>query len=136
MSCTIGISFIFLLRYVRAITLSFSNDLVHGVIIIPEVATKTFVWSLPVALSGTITTERYALPSPMTPVRKRSTPGHYPVKGKKGRCNYCHNTLHTRHESSIRCNRYDVALCIGACSSNSKAVLNFITLSKSYTHVY
>ncbi len=54
--------------------------------------------------------KRYLLPT--IPSRKRSTPKHFPTKGKKGKCHYCCKTLHVRHESSIRCTTCDVPLCL------------------------
>ncbi len=63
----------------------------------------------------------YTLPSLMIPVRKRSTPAHFPTKGKKARCHYCYNSLNIRHESSIRCTRCDVSLCIEPRQQNSQS---------------
>ncbi len=60
---------------------------------------------------------------------KRTTPTHYPIKGRKGRSSYCHNTLHIRYESSIRCNRCDVSLCIEARLRNHAS--NYITLTSN-----
>ena len=55
-----------------------------------------------------------------TPTRKRrvsdrsldSRPSHFPIKGRKGRCIYCRDVHGVRHESSVRCDECDVALCI------------------------
>ena len=122
MSCTIGISFISLLRYVASNTFVLLKRFGARSDYNSRSGYKDFRLELARCLIGNYNDrKRYALPSPMTPVRKRSTPAHYPVKGKKGRCNYCHNILHTRHESSIRCNRCDVALCIEARSNSSKS---------------
>ena len=41
-----------------------------------------------------------------------SRASHFPIKGRKGRCIYCCDFHGVRHESSLRCDECDVALCI------------------------
>lgn len=75
--------------------------------------------------------KKYSIPSAIyqkvsqhsiTPTKKRrvsdrsfegvSTSHHFPIKGRKQRCVYCEETYNMRHESSVRCDQCDVALCV------------------------
>ena len=56
---------------------------------------------------------KYSLPSAIQDVatrRRRHAAGHFPIKGRNGRCVY-YSQNKRRHESNIRCTVRDVALC-------------------------
>ena len=88
--------------------------------VLPAKTDRDTYWELQLKKKYSLPYEIYEKATTAMPTQKRcvsdrsldSRASHFPIKGRKGRCIYCRDVHGVRHESSVRCDECDVALCI------------------------